>query len=269
MNGVSTFINDDLISSNLGKTLALTWTIDKYQCQCQRQHYIILNFHSPHGRVSTWLFFASNNQTIKSDLLKKKFGDRINVTWVDRNFKVELKYLQSNDTGNFSVDYYCSSGYFLLYPSSILITETQGMYRFISKCMNYDIVCLGTLWISVHCNTTKFTATYTATYNIRRNLFRIYVLWHSTLQNFVNFFTFEHCLAFLQNNLILFQHHRLTIWKTFSKKINFRKTFTSSYKYQERNSFEKYISFKFDRNFRTQDVISIRRSIWQRGRSNK
>ena len=131
MNGVSTFINDDLISSNLGKTLALTWTIDKYQCQCQRQHYIILNFHSPHGRVSTWLFFASNNQIIKSDFAKKKFGDRINVTWVGRNFKVELKYLQSNDTGNFTVYRYCSERNVSSHKSCILITEAQGMYRFI------------------------------------------------------------------------------------------------------------------------------------------
>ena len=143
MNRVSTFINGDLISSNLGKTLALTWTTEKRKCQCQS--HIYLDFDSQHGRVSTWLFSVSNNQIRKSGFAEKKFGDRINVTWVDQNFKVVLKYLQSNDTGNFSVDYHCHSRNLLPATSGILITETQGMYRFILKCMNYEIVCLKTL----------------------------------------------------------------------------------------------------------------------------
>ena len=122
MNRVSTFINGDLISSNLGKTLALTWTTEKRKCQCQS--HIYLDFDSQHGRVSTWLFSVSNNQIRKSGFAEKKFGDRINVTWVDQNFKLVLKYLQSNDTGNFSVDYHCHSRNFLPATSGILITET-------------------------------------------------------------------------------------------------------------------------------------------------
>ena len=136
---VSTFINSNLISQNLGKTLVLKWTIEK--CEWCKMY---LEFCSQRCYVIQWLFIVLNNQIIKSDFAKKKFGDRINVTWVGRNFKVELKYLQSNDTGNFTVYRYCSERNVSSYKSCILITEAQGMYRFIWKCMRYDIVCLGT-----------------------------------------------------------------------------------------------------------------------------
>ena len=123
MEGLSTFINGDLISGNLGKTLVLTWTIQK--CEW---YYVDLFFHRQHGSMKSWLFYVSKNQFIKSDFAEKKFDDRINVTLVGRNFKVELKDLQNNDTGNFSIDHYC---YRSSYASCVLITEAQGMYRFI------------------------------------------------------------------------------------------------------------------------------------------
>ena len=136
--GLSTFNSGDLISGNLGKTLILTWTIQKCKW-C----YVYLYFHSQHGSIVSWLFVVSNNQVSKSDFAQEKFGDRINVTWLCRNFKVELKYLQNNDTGNFSVRY--QSRYVPFEPSCILITEAQGMYRFISESMHYDIACSANL----------------------------------------------------------------------------------------------------------------------------
>ena len=140
MEGVSTFINGDLISGNLGKTLVLTWTIQK--CEWD---YVHLYFHSQHGSSKSSLFYGPNNQFIKSDFAQKKFGDRINLTWVGRNFKVELKDLQNNDTGNFSVSHYCSVNNISSYPSGISITDAQRMYRFISEFMDYNIARFGTL----------------------------------------------------------------------------------------------------------------------------
>ena len=135
---MSPFINDDLISKNLGKTLVLTWTI-----QICEWFYVYSNFHYQQSSIVSWLFYGSNNQFSKSDFAQKKFGDRINVTWDGRTFKVELKYLQNNDTGNFSL--YCFVGHVSSYPSCILITEAKGMYRFTSEFMHYDIGCFGTL----------------------------------------------------------------------------------------------------------------------------
>ena len=176
------FINDDLISKNLGKTLVLTWTIQK----CERCN-VYLDFHNQHGNIVSWLFDVSNNQVSKSDFAQKKFGDRINVTWVGRTFKVELKYLQNNDTGNFSVSHYCPGEHVSSYPSCILITEAQGMYRFTSEFMHYDIACFETLVASLHCNTTNPTSTYTLSWNICRKII-------------------SHVLEFLQKELIPFQH---------------------------------------------------------------
>ena len=139
MERLFTFIKGNLILDNLGKTLVLTWAIEKCEW-CG----VDLYFHSQHFRIMEWLFTVSDNQISKSEFAKKKFGDRINVAWVSRNFTVELKYLQSNDTGNFSVSHYCHRRN-LHSKSCILITEAQGMYKFVSKCMHYDIVCLGTL----------------------------------------------------------------------------------------------------------------------------
>ena len=132
--GVSAFVNGELISGILGKTLILTWTVLKcHWC------YVDLYFHSQHGSIKSRLFFAARDNTFKFEFAKKKFGDRINVTWVGKNFEVELKHLQSNDTGNFSVLYRRS------FPTSILFTEVQGMYRFISEFIFYEIASLGPL----------------------------------------------------------------------------------------------------------------------------
>lgn len=126
--GLSTFINSDLILSNLGKTLVIKWTILK----CERCH-VHLDFRHQiqHGIMQSRLFHVSYNHVIISDFATKRFGDRINVTWVGRNFKVELKYLQNNDTGNFSVVSYSPPP--LSNARCIIITETQGMYIFISE----------------------------------------------------------------------------------------------------------------------------------------
>ena len=115
-------INDDLISRNLGKTLVLIWRIQT----CKRG--VDLNFNSYDRRIVANLFYVLQDHVRKFDITTKIFGDRINVTWVDTYFKVELKHLQNNDAGNFSVRSYDT--FFSSYPSSILITETQGMYRF-------------------------------------------------------------------------------------------------------------------------------------------
>ena len=136
--GVTAFINGDLISRNLGKTLVLIWTIQ----EC-KSSYVDLYFNSHDGRIISWLFSVLNNHVTKSGFAIKKFGDRINVTCIGRNFKVELKHLQNNDTGNFSVrSFYRQVS---SYPGSILITETQGMYRFVSELIHYDIARFGTL----------------------------------------------------------------------------------------------------------------------------
>ena len=124
MEGLSSFINSDLILGNLGKTLVLKWT----NLKCERCD-VYLDFHHQ-NRLSN-LFYVSHNHVRKSYFAIKRFGDRINVTWVGRNFKAELKYIQNNDTGNFSITYYCPT-----VPSNarcIIITETQGMYIFISE----------------------------------------------------------------------------------------------------------------------------------------
>ena len=125
-------INGDLISRNLGKTLILIWRIQK--CRSSVVH---LHFNSYDRRIGAHLFSVSQNHVRKSDFTTKTFGDRINVTWIHPYFKVELKHLQNNDTGNFSV---LSYGTIVLsYPSSILITETKGMYRFFSELIHYDM----------------------------------------------------------------------------------------------------------------------------------
>lgn len=135
---VAAFINGDLISSNLGKTLVLIWTIQK----C-KSSYVDLYFHSHDGRIISRLFSVLNNHVTKSGFAMKKFGDRINLTCIGRNFKVELKHLQNNDIGNFSVRSF--GRHVSSYPSSILINETPGMYRFVSELIHYDIACFGTL----------------------------------------------------------------------------------------------------------------------------
>ena len=126
--GLSTFINGDLISGNLGKTLVVKWTILKCEW-C----YVNLYFHhqNQHGIMISQLSHVSHNHVRISDFAIKRFGNRINVTWVGRNFKVELKYLQNNDTGNFSIISYCPPTPFN--ARCIIITETQGMYIFVSK----------------------------------------------------------------------------------------------------------------------------------------
>ena len=132
------FINGDLISSNLGKTLVLIWTIQK----C-KSSYVDLYFNSHDGKIISRLVSVSNNHVTKSGFAIKKIGDRINVTCIGRNFKVELKHLQNNDTDNFSVRSF--GRHVSSYPSSILINETQGMYRFVSELIHYDITRFRTL----------------------------------------------------------------------------------------------------------------------------
>ena len=134
------FISDDLISSNLGKTLVLTWIIEKCEV-CD----IDLYFHSQHGG-NIRIFHVTKYEVRVYDAAKKLFGDRINVTWVGRNYKVNLKHLQKNDTGNFSVLFYHlrneGLGNISRYPNFISITDEKGMYRFLSEF----VLCHGVLW---------------------------------------------------------------------------------------------------------------------------
>ena len=140
MEGLSAFISDDLISSNLGKTLVLTWTIEKCE-ECD----IDLYFHGQHGEKKM-LFHVTKYELTKYDTAQKKFGNRINVTWVGRNYKVDLKHLQNNDTGNFSVQFYHlrnkGLGDISHYPNFISIIDAKGMYRFFSEFMSYDMCAL-------------------------------------------------------------------------------------------------------------------------------
>lgn len=137
--GVTAFINGDLISRNLGKTLVLIWTIQ----EC-KSSYVDLYFNSHDGRIISWLFSVLNNHVTKSGFAIKKFGDRINVTWVDRSFKVELKHLKNDDTGNFNVQVHYLNGTRFRdisnYRSCISITYGNGMYRFISEFIHYDML---------------------------------------------------------------------------------------------------------------------------------
>ena len=137
----STFINDGLISSNLGKTLVLKWTIER----CEECH-VHLNFRIQHGG-NILLFDVTKYHVSKSEFAQKKFGDRINVTWVGRSCKVELKNLKKNDTGNFNVQVFYLNGTrfkdISQYPSCISITDGKGMYRFIPEFMHYDMMCFG------------------------------------------------------------------------------------------------------------------------------
>lgn len=127
MKGLSTFISDDLVSSNLGKDLVLIWEIDKCE-KCD----IDLYFHSPDGKKER-LFHVTKNQNTKYQSAQNKFGDRINVTWVGRNYEAHLKHLKINDTGNFSVQFYhLSNGLENIshYPSFISIIEPNGTCGF-------------------------------------------------------------------------------------------------------------------------------------------
>ena len=138
---LSTFVNDGLISANLGKTLVLTWTIGRCK-EC----YIHLYLHSQHGG-NILLFHVTKNRVSKSEFAQKKFGDRINVAWFNRSCKVELTHLKKNDTGSFSVQvYFLNSTRFKdisHYPSCISITGGNSMYRFISEFMHYNMMCFG------------------------------------------------------------------------------------------------------------------------------
>ena len=122
---LSTFVNNGLISGNLGKTLVLTWTIER----CE-EFYIHLYLRSQLGG-NILLFNVTKYQVSKSEFAQKKIGDRINVTWVGRICKVELKQLKENDTGNFSVQVYYLNGTRFRdishYPSCVSITDGKGM----------------------------------------------------------------------------------------------------------------------------------------------
>ena len=137
MKRLSSFISDDLISSNLGKTLVLTWKIEKCEV-CD----IDLYFHSQHGKKM--IFHVTKDVITKYDAAQKLFGDRINLTWIGQNYKVDLKHLQNNDTGNFSVQYYHlrskGLGNISHYPDLISITDAKGMYRFLLKFQNSCIM---------------------------------------------------------------------------------------------------------------------------------
>lgn len=141
MKELSTFVNDGLISANLGKTLVLTWTIGRCK-EC----YIQLYLHSQHGG-NILLFDVTKHQVNKSEYAQKTFGDRINVTWASQSFKVELRHLKKNDTGNFSVQvYFLNDTRFKdisHYPSCISIPGGNSMYRFISEFMHCNMVCFG------------------------------------------------------------------------------------------------------------------------------
>lgn len=135
---LSTLINDGLISGNLGKTLLLTWAIERCE-NCYIRFYL---YSKQSGNIL--LFHVTKYQINKSEFAQKKFGDRINVTWVDRSFKVELKHLKNNDTGNFNVQVHYLNGTRFRdisnYRSCISITEGNGMYGFISEFIHYDML---------------------------------------------------------------------------------------------------------------------------------
>ena len=135
---LTTLIDDGLISSNLGKTLVLTWAIEKCE-ECYIHFYL---YNKQGGNIS--LIDVTKYQVSKSEFAQKKFGDRINVTWVEGSFKVELKHLKKNDTGNFNVQVYYLNGTRFRdisnYRSCISITDGNGMCGFISEFMYYDIL---------------------------------------------------------------------------------------------------------------------------------
>lgn len=124
-------VNDGLISGNLGKTLVLTWAIGRCE-EC----YIQLYFYRQHGG-NILLFDVTKYQVSKSEFAQKNFGDRINVTWVGRSCKVELKHLKKNDTVNFNAQIFYLNGTrfrdISYYPSCISITDRKGMYIVFSK----------------------------------------------------------------------------------------------------------------------------------------
>ena len=106
--------------------------------------------------------------------------------------------------------------------------------------MHYYISCFGTLETFIHCKTTNITSTYTLTCNISKK----YI---------------SHVLQFLQKELIPFQYQRVlgNFKKFLQRKSILRKHLLLHIRIRKGAILKKYII----QTFRTQEVISIRKSI--------
>lgn len=88
-------VSSDTVFGVLSKSAVMSWTVNT------SQSFTAYLFIQKNSQGRTVLIRGGKDQVTKTNDAKRIFHDRLTVAWIGLTFKLELKNLQQNDTGNF------------------------------------------------------------------------------------------------------------------------------------------------------------------------